>query len=543
LKRKILEQNQGKGVYFMEEDEIDSLKDFLHGYEYDANTERKHSLSPPTVLGNNRSRNANSQHYSKMQQRNYAMDLESKESSSSLSNILQVDTASTEEDDDVGLNSPHEIDWPSERASSQNRGIVPSSPTAFRSSDSAEDEVDEAEIRAAAKQNGIPDPVIEILIRQSKEAQRRDHQVGQTLTGIAKYDSDTGLPASTRHLYNSSNQTLGFNTGRTWDTVEEDKCDWPVPAPNKVLQSSPCTNFANQNYGKDLLRPDPSPVAGLGRTRSSTPVPAGVYGMDPISQQGYTATEVPEGTTSEDLKLLNSFIEVASGNFGGNKLSAESESRVRAAAFKIGLTPKFVDQILKQQQEKSNSNPNDPFTYEKPSESLQQPPPAYHNYYGQPQRPQTYHPDPSSAPYGYGGEETYVGETSTYYSADMTRTTKRTKKTEENEGCNAWDTWETIRSNIGLALAKACGTNTNTNGDDGSSISSAVSWDENAKGPKKHRRRRRSERGKRRESHYSQRPQHHMAVDSNVPMEAAHTPTAAVAVTGTPCNQSVRGYV
>ncbi|KAG7359649.1 hypothetical protein IV203_034747 [Nitzschia inconspicua] len=527
LKKRILERNQGT-YGTVEEDEIDSLKDFLHDYQ----------LPPPNQLECKRSTRTDS-YYGNVQQEKHMQELEIKESSSTLSNLLQVNTATTEEDDDVGLNSPHEGDWPSDRIDTQSREIGLASPTAYRSSDSADDEFDEAEIRAAAKQNGIPSPIIEILIRQSKEAQRRDPRVGQTITGIAKYDSDTGLPASTRHLYNGSpHQAHGFNIGRTWDTVEEEKCEWPVTASHDVMQTTPCANLEHQVQGGGILKPDPSPVAGLVGSRYSTSFHTR---MDPSSQPDYPATDVPEGTTSEDLKLLNRFIEVASGNFGGNKLSAESESRVRAAAFKIGLTPKFVDQMLKQQSEHNNTK--DPFTYERPAANAvnhQPPVPVYHNYYGDPQqRPQTFHPESSSGQYAYG-EETYVGETSTYYSADVTRTTKRTKKTQENEGCNVWESWENIRSNIGLALAKACGTTTKTGGDDGSSISSAASWDENEKGPKRVRRKRRSEQGTRRNSHFQQHPQYRVANERSF---VVPTPTATVAVRGTPDNQSMRGYV
>jgi hypothetical protein len=171
--------------------------------------------------------------------------------------------------------------------------------------------------------------------------------------------------------------------------------------------------------------------------------------------------DIPEGATNEELTLLNRFIEVASGNFGGNKLSAESEARVRSAALKVGLTPKFIDQLMRQHEQRDPSdNVNNPFDFMDSQQELHQ----YHDY-------------PPSVP---PSVPAYGGEASTYYSVDVTRTTKQTKKTEASEaGCSVWDT---ISKNVGYALAKTCGIKNPMGKDDGSSISSAPSWEDNVGG-------------------------------------------------------------
>ncbi len=313
------------------------------------------------------------------------------------------------------------------------------------------------------------------------------------------------------------------------------------------MQNSPCASLGEQQGKGSVSRPDPSPVAGLYPNHSSSSMHIGMRQRESQFKPEVHSSEVPVGATDEDLKLLNRFIDVASGNFGGNKLSSESETRVRAAAHKIGLTPKFVDQILKQQEQQPhpagpNSSTGISFTVDNQShqQHLYQPP-SNHHYHSQPQ----VHTQTSSAPYAFG-DDTYLGETSTYYSGDMTRTTKRTKKKQESEdGCNVWDTWDNVRTNIGYALAKACGTNTATNGDDESSISSTASWDENTgtgTTSKRQGRRRRSgaERGRERDSNRHTPPQ--PSVQQAVMATPGGSPNPAGLVT-TPSNQSLRGYV
>ncbi|KAL3906169.1 MAG: hypothetical protein SGILL_009380, partial [Bacillariaceae sp.] len=542
MKKKMLELNQangdgGKGLDLFGSDNYEALNVFLQAYDHDEMTERDTQRLPPTPSGLDRPDTSgafqprNRQH----QQKQKYGDLEIKESSSTLSNLLKVDTASTD-DDDIGLNSPSEVDWPSNR---NERSQHSSKPYSQDNVDAIE--ADEAEIRAAARQNGIPSPVIEILIRQSREANNRDPRVAQALTGIAKYDSDTGRPASTRHLHPSPHQPLSFNTGRTWDAVDAEKCEWPTTEVKQALQESPCARLEDQ-VAYDFSRPDPTPVAGSSAVsrRAMASAQMGGHHMDAPTSQGLHFQEGSQGPSGEDLTLLNRFIEVSSGNFGGNKLSAESESRVRTAALKIGLTPKFVDQLLKQQEQDAP----DPFTYVASTpQGIHPPPPSQHQYPAQTQYNPHFQAGASPAPYVYGGDP-YVGETSTYYSADMTRETRRTKKTEaSDDGCNVWDTWEAMRTNLGFALAKVCATT--TNGDDESSISSRGSLEEKKKrrrASKRHRKSRQStgERGRRRESNYYNEPLETYPQEAEMPTQVENDVGDHQVGSSTP--QSIRGY-
>jgi hypothetical protein len=539
MKKRMLEFNQaygkdGERLNLFGSDNYKSLNVFLEGYDHQEMNKR---YAPHRLNRTQESGTLQSQHHG-MQQQSAYNDLQIKESSSSLSNLLKVDTASTD-DDDVGLNSPSEVDWSNNRNERPIHSLRPSPPTAFCSDDVNNIdaiEADEAEIRAAAKQNGIPSPVIEILLRQSREANNRNPRVAQALTGIAKYDSDTGRPASARHLHHSPQQTLGFNTGRTWDAAEEAeevKCEWPSTEAKELLQDSPCTRLAQEDI-YDYSRPDPTPVAGSGAMSrwAMNSAQMEMRHMDAPSNQSVQFTEASGAPSRDELTLLNQFIEVSSGNFGGNKLSAESELRVRAAALKIGLTPKFVDQLLKQQQ-----NLSDPFTCEVQNpQGIQPPQQTQKGYMGKlPHNPQM-QGGPSPAPYIYGGDP-YVGETSTYYSADMTRETRRTKKTEASDaGCNVWDTWEALRTNLGFALAKVCASN--TNGDDESSISSRGSMEEKKRRrtSKRHRKSRQSIGLRRESNHYSEQERY----SQEAPVQTSIDGGGQV---GASTPQSIRGYV
>ena len=77
----------------------------------------------------------------------------------------------------------------------------------------------------------------------------------------------------------------------------------------------------------------------------------------------------PEGATKEEVKLLNRFIEAAACFFDGKKLSEDSETRVRSAAMKIGISELFVDQLIEQantknmeKKQQENPTPIAPFT-------------------------------------------------------------------------------------------------------------------------------------------------------------------------------------
>merc|ERR1711865_345971 len=153
-------------------------------------------------------------------------------------------------------------------------------------------------------------------------------------------------------------------------------------------------------------------------------------------------------------------------------MGAQSESRVRSAALKVGLTSKFVDQLLNQ-----NSKLEDSYsalTYDtlqhlqhyEVTEAVSH---AYENDCQNNHPPYRYDGPISSAPYEYGH-----GENSTYYTADYSRTANPSIKREPTaENCNVW---ESIRDNLGF-LAKVCGVN-NFQKDDASSVVSAISWED-----------------------------------------------------------------
>jgi len=201
------------------------------------------------------------------------------------------------------------------------------------------------------------------------------------------------------------------------------------------------------------------------------PLPAYLYPEGRRLSTNYTA-DAPEGATREEIELLNRFIDVASSDFGGQTLSAESEARVRAAALKIGLTSKFVDQLLHQTTKPSESR--DPgLTFVAPSEQHSQPAPSdgqngYHNGHG------TY----SNQHDGY-----YAGETETYYTSEYSRsnTKQRGRCDYEDYSFNVWDSLGKGLTQLANITAKTCGINYHRKErrrDDGDSIVSAISWDD-----------------------------------------------------------------
>jgi len=260
---------------------------------------------------------------------------------------------------------------------------------------------------------------------------------------------------------------LNLNNDQSLDAVEEERQSSDILL-HQELDPSP--HYTDNSIYQNDPKPDPSPEGGR-RSIDTTSTP-----------RLNNTTEVPEGASKEEFSLLNRFIEVASTNFGGNKLSVESESRVRSAALKVGLASKFVDQLLKQN--RMSEVPDSTLTYD----ALQHPhhselhQPAshenenkYQNYYS-PYR----HDSVPATLNDYGGED------STYYTADYTRTTNQNRKREPTfDGCNAWGS---IRENLGF-LAKTCGIN-NFDRDDASSAVSAISWEDENDGLSRVRRRR-----------------------------------------------------
>jgi hypothetical protein len=154
---------------------------------------------------------------------------------------------------------------------------------------------------------------------------------------------------------------------------------------------------------------------------------------------------VPEGATEEELQLLNRFIEVAACNFDGKQLSSESEAKVRSAALKVGLSEKFVDQLLNQAQARNEKK-----------RSHKAPLSTVGGEYGRYQRP--------DSPHTPGGAETI-------YTVDLTKATKRRKTATDATVVGCPSLWESLTKNV---------KNWANCGDDGSSISTvpSVSWED-----------------------------------------------------------------
>ena len=261
------------------------------------------------------------------------------------------------------------------------------------------------------------------------------------------------------------------------------------------------TFTSNSRIYQADLKPDPLPDPSPKGSRKLSP--KGSRRLSYATLGSKNATEVPEGATEEELKLLNHFIEVASSNFGGNILSADSESRVRLAALKVGLTSKFVDQLLNQTMSKEKDDPSSRLSFipSQPSSGLEQKPfndrdtKHLQNDYN------TYQHDRSNYVVNdYGDNGTNDGID--YYSR---RTVKERRRYERPaEDCNVWDSLGKSLGLIANMTARVCGVEYHSrNRDDASSIVSAISWEEDNTG-----RRRRSERS--RESGY-ERAEHFVA--------------------------------
>jgi hypothetical protein len=157
-------------------------------------------------------------------------------------------------------------------------------------------------------------------------------------------------------------------------------------------------------------------------------------------------------------------------------------------------------------------------------------------------QPHQYNDYPQSIPL-------HGGEASTYYSGDMTRTTKRTKKTEASDaGCSVWDT---ISKNFGYALAKTCGIKNSAAGrDDGSSISSAPSLEEKVRGSSmKHNRSKSSKRRSggqkdpQRDVHYQQQQQQQKYHNQQEQQGQYNHAGSSVPMTTTTPNSHMRAFV
>ena len=312
----------------------------------------------------------------------------------------------------------------------------PTSPTQLRSADS-ESTIDEEDLRRAAERRGFSQELVDAVLEQRSSKIRRAPLKGASAILPASYqnheapiDSDTCQPASPRYLQKVIGPD-GNDPTISWGAIENEEeytdlvsgCLPKDPSPRQVQQALLATVRGTESHGYQ------SQVT--------------------FSHQNPEVRELfQEDISDEDLKLLNRFVEVASINFDGKRLSPESEQRVRAAAAKVGLSQKFVDQLLQQ------ANANNTTQYSAGNFSL--------------------------AAVGVSSPA-LSDDQSTYVTNDQTRSTKpkrRKKRSKEDVGCDAWQQWENLSNLVrGWANCGAPG-NVHHSDDDASSISSIGYTDE-----------------------------------------------------------------
>ncbi len=254
-----------------------------------------------------------------------------------------------------------------------------------------------------------------------------------------------------------------------YDAIEVERQDsndsgYLEPEATRTHSNDPQSYHTCMGLKQDPL-PDPSPK-GNGKLS-----PKG-------SRMSFTAlgpidsADAPEGATEEELKLLNHFIEVASSNFNGNTLSADSEARVRSAALKVGLTSKFVDQLLNQTMSEREEKTSPRLSYI-PSEN---PPSSYgseesnyvHNDYNA-------HPRQSANYVTNDYDDNGTNDGVEHYSR---RTARERRKHEDPPDVlgNAWDGLVKAVGFFASSTAKACGMDYHNRRDD-ESVVSALSWE------------------------------------------------------------------
>ena len=386
---------------------FEALHTFLDEYQYDGKHSQQttnHGIKPPTPIGLGNRRgfldgsepqqtpngsNKGNLYEKGAKDRGYQEDLTLKKSSSSLSDFLRVETASSASGDSdmidqniavVNHNSNND-DWDHNRTrgAERNNRAHPMSPTALRSKDS----------ETSAGEN---------MILRGANVEKNN---SSSFNKKAPVDSDTCRPASARHL----NKDVG-----------------PLPSREDPENKSidPCLTVQ----------------CGAMSPRQATRDPPSA---DPLSSKSLTPAgepnELPEGATEEEIRLLNRFIEVASGNFDGKKLSAQSELRVRSAASKVGLSERFVDQLLEQGQSANKEDGSKVPAFTVGEE-------------GGYQRPES-------------GDDGY-----TYYTVDLTGARGQSKPDTDNTGGGCAPMWDNFTKSL-----KAW----TTCGDDGSSVSSTPS--------------------------------------------------------------------
>jgi hypothetical protein len=275
---------------------------------------------------------------------------------------------------------------------------------------------------------------------------------------------------------------LDLDEGESLDAIEVERqnsndSSWFEP------ESTTASVVDNQTYQID---PKPDPLPPL-----PDPSPRENPTVSIASPTSKNCTEIPEGATKEELNLLNHFIDVASSNFGGNMLSAESESRVRSAALKVGLTSKFVDQLLDQtmkQREVPGSGSafidsrQHQYPHDLPQTSYRDQEDGYsRNYFAY------QHGIPKN------GHNDYRADNETDISVDYSRTnTNQNRRRHERDAknCNAWDSFGKNLGFLSSLTARVCGVNYHSGRDDESSVVSAISWEGDATGASKAKKRR-----------------------------------------------------
>lgn len=247
-----------------------------------------------------------------------------------------------------------------------------------------------------------------------------------------------------------------------YDAIEVERQDsnesgYPEPEATRAHSDDP------QSYHMGLKPdplPDPSPK-GNGKLS-----PEGTVFTGTVDSAG-----APEGATEEELKLLNHFIEVASSNFNGNTLSADSEARVRSAALKVGLTSTFVDQLLNQTMKEKEEKKSPRLSFI----PFENPPPSYESEQSNHVQ-NSYHTYPSQST-SYTANDYDDNGTNDGIEHISGRTARERRRHEDPpDACNAWDGLVQAIGFFASSAAKACGMDYHNRRDD-ESVVSALSWE------------------------------------------------------------------
>ncbi|VEU36294.1 unnamed protein product [Pseudo-nitzschia multistriata] len=389
----------------------------------------------------------------------YNRDQESKKSTSVLSDTHLVETV-TIENGEAGNRYSHDVSWPTNTEDSRR---VPENQIGRDMGDEALNDFVMPSGNDYAHSN----------------LYNNDSEEGVDTT---TYNHSNGVLDSTGHLqHQDQNQYIHDrrHVVRILDRSlldldedgDEDEC---LDAIEVERQNTYCSNDRDPDADTPCASnrmdpPDPLPAHRYpeGR-RLSTPIPT-----------PNDLAEAPEGATKEEIDLLNRFIDVASSDFGGQILAPESEARVRSAALKVGLTPKFVDQLLNTTMKPSENHEKN-LAFVAPPELQEQQPSLYDGK-------NNYHNNDYSYSHQFDGD--YGGDNETYNTADYSRSyAKQSRRSGYEDGnCNT-NIWEFLGQNLvhlANVTAKTCGVNYHRNDrrnnrryrDDGDSIVSAISWD------------------------------------------------------------------